>query len=171
MSEAGTKHSLVNFGMTVGFTGTQRGMSALQTESFMQFMVHLLVGYGGIEFHHGNCIGADAEAHGIFHDIVLADKNSTDSTIVIHPSIKKDKQSQLTRVNRYNMIPVEVRDPLDYLERNRMIVNESSILIACPYELTETQRSGTWSTYRYAKSLNRPRVIIDRNGIRTEEGF
>lgn len=42
-----------------------------------------------------------------------------------------------------------------YLERNANIVEESSILIACPIDKNEEEwRSGTWSTVRKARKRN-----------------
>ena len=46
--------------MRIGFTGTQRGMTIRQRTE----LAILLRNVSG-EFHHGDCIGADAEAHEI----------------------------------------------------------------------------------------------------------
>ena len=45
---------------SIGFTGTRQGMTAEQKSALR----NLLDGGAG-DFHHGDCIGADSEAHGI----------------------------------------------------------------------------------------------------------
>lgn len=49
------------------------------------------------------------------------------------------------------------------LERNRTIVDECEVLVACPAG-PEVTRSGTWSTIRYARRIGRPVVIIYPDG-------
>ena len=47
-------------------------------------------------------------------------------------------------------------DEAPYLERNLNIIKNSSILIACPIDKNnEELRSGTWSTIRKARKLNK----------------
>jgi hypothetical protein len=131
--------------MIIGFTGTQNGMTRKQGESFL-----LLIRELGInEFHHGDCIGADAQAHKIV-------SNLTDAQIMVHPPDKNIKRAFCKSNN--------VAQPLPYLERNKIIVNESNILIATPNQYKEVLRSGTWSTIRYAKKSNKTCYIIFPDG-------
>jgi hypothetical protein len=53
--------------------------------------------------------------------------------------------------------------------RNHDIVDETELLIACPGELAEAVRSGTWATVRYARKLGRPIVIFWPDGSVTGE--
>lgn len=48
-----------------------------------------------------------------------------------------------------------------YLERNTDIVTNSDIIIGCPLDPTkEVIRSGTWSTIRKAKKMNKKIFIF-----------
>lgn len=138
----------------IGFTGTQHGMTVEQKTALEAIFIRLRVK----EFHHGDCIGADEEAHEIA-------RGHTD-TIVIHPPDKDDKRAFCTvaKVNR--------REPKPYLKRNEDIVRESDLLIAAPYESTEKWRSGTWATVRYARRARVSLMIIQPDGfIVTEKGL
>ena len=42
-----------------------------------------------------------------------------------------------------------------YLERNRNIVDNTTMLVAFPNNNKELLKSGTWSTIRYAKKRNK----------------
>lgn len=107
--------------------------------------------YNMTAFHHGDCIGADEEAHNAVRAYNLL------IPITVHPptddSRRAFKQGDFAR------------DPTPFLERNRHIVEASEILIACPATETETKRSGTWSTIRYAAKQGREIHIILPNGI------
>jgi hypothetical protein len=67
--------------MKIGFTGSRNGMSHEQRVSLraiLTFVQHLLSSPdGAIEFHHGDCVGADSGAH----DIAM----EAGCYIVIHP--------------------------------------------------------------------------------------
>lgn len=117
----------------LGFTGTQRGMTDQQ-----KARVDLLLAeyaHDAVEVHHGDCVGADEE----FHD--LADNQSLD--IVIHPPDNDSKRAFCTGGIDW--------EPKPYMDRNRDIVNETTVLIACPNG-AERMRSGTWATIRYART-------------------
>lgn len=58
--------------------------------------------------------------------------------------------------------------PLPYLQRNRAIVDTSACLVAVP-DGPERERSGTWSTVRYARRLGRPVAVIMPDGSVVKE--
>ncbi len=105
----------------------------------------LLAASPGAILHHGDAVGADAEAHDIAAALGLP--------VVIHPP-SEDRQ------RAFKASPL-VRAPRPYLKRNRAIVRESAMLIAAPAGAIEEHRSGVWSTVRYARRIGRPvRVIL-----------
>ncbi len=127
-----------------GLTATRHGMSREQKEAFR----NLLKDQIGI-LHHGMCVGGDVDGH------IIARKLGY--WIVAHPPFETRLMARLECD--------EYRQPQGYLPRNRNIVNEIDFLIACPYEPEEQPGGGTWSTYRYAKSIQRPVALILPNGI------
>ena len=128
----------------VGFTGTQIGMTKLQFTSFFKIYEELSVK----EFHHGDCIGSDAEAH------VVARTHG--SWIVIHPPSSFSKRAFCKGD--------VVRRPVPYLERNKDIVADTQLMIATPKQMAEVQRSGTWATVRYARRMDRGIFIVYPDG-------
>lgn len=130
----------------VGFTGTRRGMSVAQKNKLNA----LLADIGAVELHHGDCVGADAEAHQIATKLGLS--------VCIHPPEEKSLRA-------FCVGDMEAPSK-DYLSRDRDIVNETECLIAAPYESAypETQNGGTWYTIRHAMQSKRPVFIIFRGG-------
>jgi hypothetical protein len=132
----------------VGFTGTQEGMTGAQLSRVRRIVASL---YGWL--HHGDCIGADAQAHDLARNKGLK--------VALHPPINPSKRAFCDA----DLIHQEA----DYLTRNRAIVNVTDGLIACPKSFEEELRSGTWSTVRYARRLGKPRVIVYPDGsVRNE---
>ena len=129
--------------MKIGFTGTREGMTEIQKNE----LYHKLVEYGATEFHHGDCVGADAEAHVIAYGL----------KIVIHPpeddSLRAYCESDF------------ILDPLPHLKRNKAIVDQTDVLFATPKEMVEELRSGTWSTIRYANKRGKKVEILYPSGV------
>lgn len=124
--------------MNISFTGTQLGLTSFQAEK-LQNLLKEYRSYGYEWFHHGDCIGADAQAAEIAR--ILGYK------LHKYPCNIASKQAN-TDADKINPI----KPPLD---RNRDIVNASNILIACPKEMHEIMRSGTWATIRYARKVKK----------------
>jgi hypothetical protein len=129
--------------MKVGFTGTQQGMNDEQVRAVTALLVEVAsqCSYDSIapEFHHGDCVGADAQAAEIARRLHFR--------IVCHPPTDAKKRVFFPS----DLILV----PKPYLQRNHDIVDAVEIMIATPKETSEVQRSGTWATIRYAQSLRR----------------
>lgn len=136
--------------MKIGFTGTRLGMNQLQAEIFRIFIVqHFPID----EFHHGDCIGADADAHNIIESLKIP--------ITIHPPI--DDRFRAKCKSQFSVLKK------GYLERNQDIVDQTDTLIAVPEGFNELVRSGTWSTVRYARKCSKSIYIIFMDGETKEE--
>lgn len=128
----------------IGFTGTQNGMSHQQLVAFMAIIKRV----DGFELHHGDCIGADADAARL--------ARYANYQIIGHPPTNDSKRA---------FFPSDQECPIrSYLVRNHDIVDQTSVLIAAPQTYTEKQRSGTWATIRYAKKQGKKVIIINPNG-------
>lgn len=135
----------------VGFTGTQVGMSIDQKKRLGELLAEI----GAVEFHHGDCIGADAEADWIA-------RVPHRCHIVIHPPTDSSKRAFTARPGDM------VHQPRPYLVRNHQIVLSSGLLIAAPRTDREELRSGTWATVRYARTIGREVILLPRSGpVRT----
>lgn len=135
--------------MKIGFTGTQIGTTEPQRRTLWSLLKKL----HPEQFHHGDCIGADHEAHRLARMLRLY--------VVLHPPEDPKKRAFCD----YD----ECREPKPYLPRNHDIVEESDLLLACPRGFTEERRSGTWATIRHATSHQRPIRIIGPDGTIREK--
>lgn len=128
----------------IGFTGTQVGMSDFQKETLRELLEAIRQTAG--RFHHGDCIGADAEAHQIAREVGY--------DCVIHPPLIATKRAFCS--------DAEVLPEKEYRDRNQAIVDATMILIAAPRTDHEQRRSGTWQTVRYAGRCQREVIVLLR---------
>lgn len=143
--------------MKVGFTGTRHGMSDAQRASFGTLIV-FDVDTKPPHFHHGACKGADAEAARLVRYI------DPDSFIVAHPG-KSAGGGDNEWLDQESVADAnEVRETQTHFARNRTIVDETDILVACPGDMIEQLRGGTWYTIGYARKVGRHVVIIWPDG-------
>lgn len=143
--------------MKIGFTGTQHGMTEAQQAAVFDEVVFVNDDVSPQdEFHHGMCIGSDKQ----FHDIVRIWSNAP---IAGHPPINKSKVADCD----CDMLWPEK----EYLERNHDIVDATERMLGAPQFMFEEQRSGTWATIRYARSLRRPLSICWPDGTVTRENW
>lgn len=131
----------------VGFTGTSSEVPPDQLRALLRVWEQL---HDAIELHHGDCIGADAQAHVLW-------MQKGDRRVVIHPPENPLKRAWCTGGVQ---LP-----PAPYLARNRAIVEATDVLCACPHEREgEALRSGVWATVRHARKLRRPVAILRPHG-------
>jgi hypothetical protein len=128
-----------------GFTGTQIGM----TEAQKQCLHRLLRERQVTALHHGDCIGADAEAHAIALELGIE--------VVLHPPDIAAKRAFCKNAR-------ETRPEKPYLVRNHDIVDAAQLLFVLPNGFEEELRSGTWATYRYGCKQRREMIVILPDG-------
>lgn len=132
----------------VGFTGTRGNLTTFQQKRLLELLVYLR-SQGAVGFHHGDCVGADAISH---YSAIRAGFEH----IVIHPPTDTKAQAHCTTAPPKGIV---FREPKPYLTRNHDIVNETSVLIACP-KGPEVVRSGTWATVRHARKSGNGLYIL-----------
>lgn len=142
--------------IVIGFTGTQHGMTPEQHQMLQEQMIAASSAVGDTEFHHGDCIGADLQAHALAYYMGYK--------VVIHPPEDESKRA-FANNGIYQMHSAEVLSPKPYLDRNHDIVDACDVLIACPNQMAERQRSGTWATVRYAWRQKKAVILIYPNGF------
>ena len=133
----------------IGFSGTREGMSAKQLSVFSTLLHTKFDDDKTSEFHHGDCVGADTEAHRLAEKIGYC--------IIIHPPL--DRKMQAYNTARYH------RHPMPYKARNRAIVLACDLLIACPKD--DSEKGGTWNTINWARMYSRSHIIIHSRGEAT----
>lgn len=132
----------------VGFTGTRHGMSRKQKATVRELLSRLCRDQKVIWFRHGDCIGADAQAHEIARMLGYQ--------VLIHPPDNDALRAFCD--DAFSVLPAR-----PYLDRNLRIVQHSHILLAAPSG-EEVQRSGTWETIRIARKIKVPIRIIMPDG-------
>ena len=139
--------------MIIGFTGTRKGLTPAQDITLHKLLNNYKDKKRHVRLHHGDCVGADETCYHICKMLFI--------NVVAHPPTL-DIHRAFTRFNDLDL------KPLPYLERNKKIVDSSKLLIACP-KGKEQQRSGTWSTVRYARKQGKNIIIIKPNGVIVKE--
>ena len=132
----------------IGFAGSRRGLTDGQ-----RWLVRQVFGsFDAFELHHGDCVGADAEAHAIAEELGCRH-------IHLHPPVEEKLRAHCEARQDPDWM-MWVHDPLPYLKRNRAIVDAAELVVVCPAQSFEVLRSGTWATYRYAVRRKKPTVLI-----------
>lgn len=131
---------------SIGMTGSRdQPLNPRQVIELRRILRNALNYYGVIEFHHGDCVGADASGH----KIALA----MGARVIIRPP--KEEKARAFCEGAF-----AIRRAQEYLTRNKRIVDVSDMIVAFPSSSVETLRSGTWSTVRYARRMNVPIELI-----------
>lgn len=141
--------------MILGFTGTRNGLTDAQWSKLRDTLYQFRP---LPEVHHGDCIGADAQ----FQELALS--VSCYVKTVIHPPKNSRARAFCPLGSHDELLPAK-----SYLDRNRDIVDACELLIACPAEMTEQPRGGTWATVRMARKAKKRLLIIFPDGSTQEE--
>lgn len=147
-------HPLANH---LGFTGTADGMTSNQI-AILEEILNAFPKTSPLYCHHGDCVGSDKKFDALARLV--------GASIHIHPpTISRLRAFVVCRkgIDHSNL-------PRGYLTRNRDIVNQSQRLLAASRTMTETMRSGTWYTVRYARLTKTPITIILPDGSVQCEG-
>jgi hypothetical protein len=128
----------------IGFTGTREGLNEFQKSRILELFYKYIDHH--IDIYHGDCIGADTD----FHKLCLDFKKNKNVELVI--TIMPPDKDIMRGFNKGDIIMT----PKPYLKRNDDILLNSDIVIGCPLDKSnEVMRSGTWSTIRKAKKMNK----------------
>jgi hypothetical protein len=135
--------------MDVGVTGSRHGLTLAQMTAVTRELVQIMINHfmGAHDLHHGDCQGVDVQ--------VAAIAAGLDYFTVAHPP--SDERLRGFHPSR------AIRPPADYLQRDRDIVDETELLLACP-DGPERPKSGTWYTINYAHRIGRRVVLIQPDG-------
>lgn len=139
--------------MRIGFTGTQQGMTEAQINWVRRTLAEKSI-YREKEFHHGDCVGADAEAHEIAY--------RQGYVIWVHPPVNESKRAMCQ--DHDGLGQVHWLESKPYLERNHDIVEAVEYVIATPATMREKLRSGTWATVRFARKLKKAITVVYPDG-------
>ncbi len=103
-------------------------LSEVQKQTLTDFIINMKI----TEFHHGDCVGADADVHSFIKSAF------PEIRIVIHPPVEEK--------HRAFCKGEVVLKAKDYMDRNRDIVDASEILF-CPSAANSNPRLGTGLDY------------------------
>ncbi len=144
---------------TIGFTGTRSGCTPIQRLVLQQRLQGFVCRFGGSNLIglHGDCVGADAE-----FDAVCREPSMDGMQIECRPCTYNDMRARTPAR--------EIAPPMPPMERNRWIVADSDIMVACPPNKEEIKRgSGTWATINFTRRAGKPLYIIFPDGSVLEE--
>jgi hypothetical protein len=142
--------------IVVGITGTQTGLTDNQRKTLEKTFKLFETNFKNFHLLHGDCVGVDCEAHCLYLRMNFGGK------IIIFPPKNNIKRAYCTSLQSSQTI---ILPEEEYLVRNKNIVQNADILIACPKEENgEMIRSGTWFTVRYAKNFYNKIILIRPSG-------
>lgn len=120
--------------LVIGFTGTRAGVTPAQARTLERLLAELAERHPGRALCgvHGDCLGADADFDAICKRRSIPVKIRPASV----PGMRAGCDSEALAA------------PKPPLVRNREIVADSELLIACPRTRDEVLRSGVWATIR-----------------------
>lgn len=153
-----------SMGMDIGFTGSRGGMSQDQLNVLRERLTPPNTTWNMFRsFHHGDCVGADEQAHEMMMGLRGRYGTFQQPLIVTHPPMQ-------VRFRAFCSAD-RIMKPRPYLDRDRDIVLAIDLLIAAPATTQETVRSGTWYTIRRARELGKQIVILTPDGGVLRENF
>ena len=137
--------------MNIGVTATQEGMSECQKTALRKILHACAASIN--EFHHGDCVGGDADAHAIAIDELGADR------VFIHPPDNPKKRAYCQSVAENMSVPKP------YLVRNQDIIDASTVILGAPKSMerpSSLRGQGTWWTITHAEQAGKTVLILKR---------
>ncbi len=142
--------------MHIGFTGTRHGMTDRQKKDFRKTFLRMQQMFDWIQFHHGDCVGADEEAHLLVSQLFIDYKGGV---IHIHPPTIEKNRAYCK--SEHKKVEIVMHDPLTYNLRNIELVKASETVIAVPHAASFSRKTGgTWNTFRYAADFKVPVLML-----------
>lgn len=142
---------------TIGITGTRDGMTSNQHFAFSELMWTYEY-QKSLELLCGMCIGVDAETAKII-------KTDTVGKVIGYPGHSKSNPDDLTYRDPATENYDQIRESKPFFDRNRDIVDDSDLMIACPNGKNyHGGKGGTNYTIRYALKVGKPIIIIFPDG-------
>lgn len=136
--------------LVVAFTGTRRGMQDSQQARLRERLEALRDAHGQVWLCHGDCVGADAQAHAI--------AKALGYKVAVFPP---DRDGQRAFVTDYDWIAT----PKPFLVRDDLMVKHAHTVFGTPHQFKEVYRgSGTWYTIRRACAARKAGEIIYPDG-------
>ena len=133
--------------MKLSFTATQRGLTPKQLHE----VERELKNERPSAVIHGGCVGGDDQ----IDELAVR----WGFLRVIFPSNHPTKALPREHFERRGGELIW-HDPQPPLQRNSKIVDAGDKLVACPAQMRQVLRSGTWATCRYAKKRKKPVLVI-----------
>lgn len=147
----------------IAVTGTQEGMTRGQEWTLIGLWLPLAqnpLDHLVVKLHHGDCVGVDSEANEIARELGFKTE--------AWPYEREDRINKKRAFSQVDVCNLPTADPM---ERNyKIALAGKDGLYALPKEMDEVVRSGTWSTVRRARKLERKIWIIRPDGSVKEEG-
>lgn len=141
--------------MILSFTGTRRApLPEVQQRALVAHLIRDLP----ILVLHGGAPGSDE----MFHDLLR--ELAPGAIIEVYPA-SGDRYRYWYR----RRVTSGLHHPLPPLTRNRIIARRCDRLLACPAQVEEIIRSGTWYTVRQARLFSKPITLILPDGSVKEE--
>lgn len=139
--------------MIFAFTGPRHGMTPRQYEAFKHLVLAWAGGY--ITFLNGACAGADSQAFN-------AARVYSTCAIELYPSTSPtwNRVNALRREATHMGARLTIHPEQAPMERDRVMVERCSVLIAAP-QMLEPYQSGTFSTMQMARMRGKPVLILD----------
>jgi len=137
--------------LTIGFTGTRKGMSHEQLSNTIAVLRACLVSCDAMKVYglHGDCVGADAQFDAICRGLGL----TTNCMPCTFESMRAHCPAE------------QISEPVAPMARNRAIVATADLIIACPPNKERIKKgSGTWATIGFAEKAGKDVHIIFPDG-------